>query len=268
VGEGGGREVSDGLIITPGPIILRGVVGSTAHGLALPGTDDRDEMGVCVESSFTVFDVERHYEQTIHRTAAAREHRHDAPSQPGDLDLTVYSLRKYCRLACKGNPTILLLLYLPEYITQTKAGRDLVALREVIVSKMAGAAFRGYLIAQRQRLLGQRGQRNVNRPELEAAHGYDTKYAMHMLRLGYQGKELLTEGSLSLPVREPVRSRLMRVREGKELLSDVLDEGRQLEAAMDDALQSSALRERPDMRAVSIFLMDTYLSSWANGERP
>ena len=29
--------------------ILRGVVGSTVHGLSNPGTDDRDEMGVCVE---------------------------------------------------------------------------------------------------------------------------------------------------------------------------------------------------------------------------
>lgn len=30
--------------------ILRGVVGSTAYGLAIEGSDDRDEMGVFVES--------------------------------------------------------------------------------------------------------------------------------------------------------------------------------------------------------------------------
>ena len=29
--------------------ILRSVVGSTVHGLSNPGTDDRDEMGVCIE---------------------------------------------------------------------------------------------------------------------------------------------------------------------------------------------------------------------------
>jgi hypothetical protein len=29
--------------------ILRGLVGSSVHGLVLSGTDDRDEMGVCVE---------------------------------------------------------------------------------------------------------------------------------------------------------------------------------------------------------------------------
>lgn len=30
-------------------LILRRLVGSTLHGLANPGTDDRDEMGVCIE---------------------------------------------------------------------------------------------------------------------------------------------------------------------------------------------------------------------------
>jgi uncharacterized protein len=35
---------------------------------------------------------------------------------------------------------------------------------------------------------------HTNRPELVAVHGYDTKYAMHALRLGLQGIELLTTG--------------------------------------------------------------------------
>jgi predicted nucleotidyltransferase len=30
-------------------LILHGLVGSTVHGLSNPGTDDRDEMGVCIE---------------------------------------------------------------------------------------------------------------------------------------------------------------------------------------------------------------------------
>jgi hypothetical protein len=34
------------------------------------------------------------------------------PSGPGDLDLTIYGLRKYCRMALKGSPTVLLLLFI------------------------------------------------------------------------------------------------------------------------------------------------------------
>ena len=34
----------------PFPELIRAEVGSTIHGTAIAGTDDRDEMGVCVEA--------------------------------------------------------------------------------------------------------------------------------------------------------------------------------------------------------------------------
>ena len=40
-----------------------------------------------------------------------------ARSGPGDLDLVAYSLRKYVRLALKGHPTVLLLLFVPAELT-------------------------------------------------------------------------------------------------------------------------------------------------------
>jgi len=91
-------------------LILRGSVGSTAHGLHLAGTDDRDEMGVAVEPPVRVIGL-TDFEQHIHRTAEERvkhspvadqrQHGRTPPSQAGDLDLTVYSLRKYTRLAAR-----------------------------------------------------------------------------------------------------------------------------------------------------------------------
>jgi hypothetical protein len=48
-------------------------------------------------------------------------------------------------------------------------------------------------------MTGQPGA-HTNRPELVAVHGYDTKYAMHALRLGLQGIELLSTGRITLPV--------------------------------------------------------------------
>ncbi len=46
------------------------------------------------------------FAQFIYRSAAEREGRQDARSGAGDLDLTIYSLRRWIRLALKGNPTI------------------------------------------------------------------------------------------------------------------------------------------------------------------
>jgi uncharacterized protein len=47
--------------------ILRGLVGSTVHGLSNAGTDDRDEMGVCVEPPEYVLGLRR-FEHCVART--------------------------------------------------------------------------------------------------------------------------------------------------------------------------------------------------------
>ena len=90
--------------------ILRGLVGSTVHGLNVnDGIEDRDEMGICIEPFEEAMALWAPFEQFIYRTAAEREGRAGARSTAGDLDLTIYSLRKWTRLALKGNPTIMLL---------------------------------------------------------------------------------------------------------------------------------------------------------------
>ena len=40
-------------------LIIRTLVGSTIHGLELAGTDDRDEMGVCIEPPAYVAGLKR-----------------------------------------------------------------------------------------------------------------------------------------------------------------------------------------------------------------
>lgn len=152
--------------------ILRAVVGSTCHGLNLEGSDDRDELGICVEPLSAVIGFSE-FEQFIFRSAAEREGKHDAPSQAGDLDLTIYSLRKFLRLAIQGNPSVLLLLFTKDNVVERAPAGQLQDLAPYIVSRQAGKRFLGYLEAQRQRLMGERGQKKVHRPELEAKYGYD-----------------------------------------------------------------------------------------------
>lgn len=63
-------------------------------------------MGVCIEPSEYIADL-RPFEHWVFRTQPE-----GAPSGPGDLDLTVYGQGKYCRMALKGSPTVLLLLFI------------------------------------------------------------------------------------------------------------------------------------------------------------
>src|SRR6266700_5233445 len=87
--------------------ILRCEVGSTVHGLGVAGTDDRDEIGVCIEPPDRVIGL-RNFEQIV-----LRSQKQGVRSEAGDLDLTVYGLRKFAALALRGNPSILLLFSVP-----------------------------------------------------------------------------------------------------------------------------------------------------------
>ena len=119
----------------------------------------------------------------------------------------------------RGNPTVLLVLFVPdeEVVFRSEAGAELARNAHRFVSRLAAVRFLGYLQGQKAAMTGQAGA-HTNRPELVAAHGYDTKYAMHALRLGLQGIELLTTGRITLPVPEPDRIYLRSIRRGERPL--------------------------------------------------
>jgi predicted nucleotidyltransferase len=221
--------------------ILRVVVGSTAHGLALPGQDDLDLMGIYVERAGDVCGLDPSRDRLpSHYTARTKPD--GARSGPGDVDLTVYSLRRWLALAASGNPTTLLPLWIGEdgikAEHQPYAGM-LRALAPDLVTLDAGRRFAGYLRAQREKLLGQRGNR-TNRPELIEVHGYDSKFAAHAIRLGVQGLQLLEEGRLTLPMPEEDRERVMQVRRGEPTLAQVVRRIERLETSLADALAEAA----------------------------
>jgi hypothetical protein len=248
--------------------ILRATVGSTVHGLHHGGQDDRDEMAVFVEPPEYLLGLSRApqighglygFEHYVERTQPE-----GARSGPGDLDLVAYSLRKYVRLALKGHPTILLLLFVPDELIQVKTelGDELRALRPALLSQRAGRGYLGYLRGQKERLIGTRGQKRVNRPELVDAHGFDTKYAMHAARLGYQGLELLETGWLTLPMPEPDRSRVMAIRKGERTFGETIDEIDAVEQRLAAALERTPLPAEPDRARVDRFLVDAYRRAW------
>src|ERR1700729_3078630 len=216
-------------------MIRRVQVGSGVHGTSITGQDDRDELGLCLEPSQFVTGLARvpngirgvglsvAFEQYERHTAWDRPGGVANRSGAGDLDVIIYSARKWARLALAGNPTVLLVLFVPdeEVVFRHQAGAELAANAHRFVSRLAANRFLGYLQAQKAAMTGQAGA-HTNRPELVAIHGYDTKYAMHALRLGLQGIELLTTGRITLPVPEPHRSYLRSIRRGERPLAEAV----------------------------------------------
>jgi hypothetical protein len=251
--------------------ILRVQVGSGVHGTSIGGQDDRDEMGICLEPPEFVTGVARvgdgiAFEQYQRHTVWDRPGGLANRSGAGDLDVVVYSARKWARLALAGNPTVLLLLFVPddEVVHRDEAGAELVDNAHRFVSRLAADRFLGYLTGQRRAMTGEVGA-HTNRPELVAEHGYDTKYAMHALRLGMQGVELLSTGRITLPVPDPDRSYLRAVRRGDVPLDEVVAAVDAAEQRLVELRESSTVPDEPDRAWVDAWLHRSYLTHWTRG---
>lgn len=241
------------------------LVGSTTHGLAVGG-DDRDYIGVCIEPPDHVTGLHHFH------TAVLRTQPEGRRSGPGDIDLTIYSLRHLMRLLRAGNPTILILLFVkPEAVENYPLGdaehlfNEMQQLRQHIVSKQALQRFLGYLDKQLERLQGG-GKRNrvPNRPELIEQYGYDTKYAMHALRLGLQGLELAETGKLSLPMDDDDRHMCLRVRNGLMSLEDAIDLIQMTRSMLVDIIDNdkSVLPNAPNDTAINSWLHRAHNVWW------
>jgi predicted nucleotidyltransferase len=255
------RDDARALEVAEQGCILRGLVGSTVHGLANAGTDDRDEMGVCIEPPEYILGLRR-FEHCVARTQVE-----GAPSGPGDLDLTIYGLRKFCALAVKGSPTVSLLFFVrgDDVLERTELGEELQALTPAFLSRRTARAFLGYVDSQARSL---RGERHATRTrELSEQHGYDTKFAMHALRIGHQGLELLATGAITLPIAEPARSHLRAARAGTVPLGEILSEIDALSAELREASQRSGVAADPDTVRIDAFLTRAYRQSWLEGRR-
>ena len=257
-------------------LILRVQVGSGVHGTAITGQDDRDEMGICLEPPEHVTGLARvpagagdgdatvEFEQYERHTAWDRPGGLANRSGAGDLDVIVYAARKWCRLALGGNPTVLLPLFVPddEVVFVSEAGAELRDNAARFVSRLAANRFLGYLKAQRAAITGEKSA-HTNRPELVAAHGYDVKFAMHALRLGIQGEELLRTGRITLPVPGPSRAYLRAVRRGEVPLAEVLAAIDGYETSLARLHDSATVPAQPDRAWVDTWLHRSHLNYWS-----
>lgn len=239
--------------------ILGSVVGSRLQGVATPESDT-DEMAVAVEPPSSVFGGQL-LDSVVYRPRADGE-----ASQPGDVERTTYSLRKFLALARKGNPHILQVLWAPEefLFTITPLGVQLRELRSVFVSAYAISSHLGYAAGELAQVKKGLAPDRKRRPELSAKCGYDAKAAGHILRLCYQGRVLATEGFLPVPLPEPVRSKVLELRSGAVPFSKAVElletEIAELSATRDRVRGS--LPDTADLDAVVSFSITAHQEWW------
>lgn len=249
----------------PDHTILLVEVGSGAHGTGLPGGEDNDELGIVVESPEEVLGLREPGFQTVMQ----RTQPEGARSGPGDTDRTLHSLRRFVRLAASGNPSILMALWAP-VLAATEEGHSLRALGDAFVGRHIIPRYRGYMQSQALRLLAVRGgghgrRGGGGREELIADHGYDTKYAMHCARLGFQGIELLMTRRLALPIEGEPADWLRSVRRGEVPFDEWWARALAVDAQLGALAGDDTLPSAPDRARIEAWTVATHLQVWGRG---
>jgi len=234
-------------------LIMACIGGSQAHGAKLGETDDTDWYGLFIPPPHKLLGLERE-EHFVFTTGGKL-----GGNGPSDVDVCLYTLTKWAGLAAKGNPSALHFLFAPLEFT-TKTWDQFAARSELFLAKGHVKPFLGFADDQMKRLLGQKGQKNVHRAQLEEKHGYDTKYAMHIIRLYGEAKELMEDGRITLP--RPNSRQLIEIRGGKYSLTEIRELGEQLESEALAAQATSLLPDEVDRDAISRLVADAHLRFW------
>ncbi|MGB2571997.1 nucleotidyltransferase domain-containing protein [Micromonospora citrea] len=230
-------------------LLLSGIVGSVAYGLAGPGSDT-DRIGVFAAPTVAFHGLHPPRESVV----------------TTDPDVTLHEAGKYARLALSGNPTATELMWLPDdcYETRTDLGERLIGIRSAFLSApRVRDAYLGYAAQQFRRLTtrdadGSRSRRGVGRAEPESSQvggrRRSAKHARHLARLLHQGRVLYATGILEIRLADPQWYQAF----GERVAGGALDEAEALvaEAERDFDRIRTPLPQRPDEAVVERWLLD------------
>jgi predicted nucleotidyltransferase len=234
-------------------IILGFEGGSVMHGASV-GSDDHDYYAVYLEPPETRLGL-RAVEHYVWSTSDnTRKNTRD------DIDLVMYSLTKFARLAAAGNPTILHFLFVENALAPNPWWEYVTAQRRAFLAKSHLRKFIGYADAQFDRLAGKRARKQF-RPELEEKYGFDTKAAMHGIRLMYEALDLLRHGCMTFP--NPHARQLIAIRQGRFSLEEVVQQYEALKQECEREQTRSPVAEAVDEQKINQVLANVYQSFWS-----
>ncbi|KIR62850.1 MULTISPECIES: nucleotidyltransferase domain-containing protein [Micromonospora] len=216
-------------------LLLSGIVGSVAYGLARPGSDV-DRIGVFAAPTVAFHGLHPPRESMV----------------TTDPDVTLHEAGKYARLALGGNPTATELMWLPDdcYETRSALGDRLIGIRSAFLSApRVRDAYLGYAAQQFRKLASRSGGTFSADTRLRTA-----KHARHLARLVHQGRLLYATGVLEIRLADPERFRAF----GERVAGGELAEARDLlaEAERDFDTTRTPLPQRPDEATVERWLLD------------
>lgn len=105
--------------------------------------------------------------------------------------------------------------------------------------------------------------RNEKRSALEEKHGYDTKHAMHLVRLLRMGVESLEDGVVN--VARPDAAELLEIRDGKWTYEELVEYAEEMDHRVRVVLYpKTLLPKKPDIKLAAELVMAVQDATWKN----
>jgi predicted nucleotidyltransferase len=208
-------------------VIYRCIVGSKAYGLDRENSDV-DRRGIYLapaELEWSLYGVPEQLE--------SRENEE-----------CYWELKKFLVLALKANPNILECLSTPLVETRTPIADELLAGRDLFLSKLVYQTYNGYVMSQFKKL----------EQDVRSSGEIQWKHAMHLIRLLLEGVAILNCGYVPVLVSEH-REALLSIRDGKTRWEVVNQWRLELHREFENAFRTTKLPDEPDYAAANALLI-------------
>lgn len=255
----------------PGNVQYETIMGSVAYGIASDASD-LDVYGWAIPPKEDVFPHLRGeipgFGTPSPRFQQFQEHHvHDPDAQAGrgrTYDLTIYGIVKFFALAMENNPNVIDALFTPVncVLHSTRVGELVRENRRLFLHRGSWAKFKNYAYSQLHKLSIKvpRGKR----AELVEQHGFDTKFAYHVVRLLSEVEMILVEGDIDLQRHnEPLKA----IRRGEWTEERLRRWCAEKEADLERAYAASRLPPAPDEPRIRALLMDCLEDHYGSLER-
>lgn len=222
------KTLTDRGLITP-PTFLAGnihyetIMGSVAYGVSNDNSD-MDVYGMVIPPIDVIFPhhagVVLGYDKNYHKFEQYQQHHIEDKSSKKEYDLSIYNIVKYFRLCADCNPNMVDSLFTDRtcVLHCTPIGNMLREENKLFLSKKCYHTFKGYAYAQMSKMRSGTNKNNPKRQAMIQKHGYDLKFAYHLVRLLNECEMILKEGELDLRVN---REQLKSIRRGEWTLEEV-----------------------------------------------
>ena len=243
----------------PGNVQFETIMGSVAYGVS-SDTSDMDVYGWAIPPREEVFPHLRGeipgFGRPQPRFEVYQQHHivdNDALGGRGrTYDLTIFGIVKFFALAMENNPNIIDSLFTNTecILHSTRVGNLVRDNRHLFLHKGAWAKFKGYAYSQLHKIAIKEPQ--GKRAELVAEHGYDTKFAYHVVRLIGEVEQILVEGTVDL---QRDRELLKAIRRGEWTEARLRQWFAAKEAHLEAAYATSKLPTLPAEAKIKALLM-------------